>query len=332
MPTPPRRRRSGASGLLTLAVFPLVSAQFAAGQSLRVQELWRHSGPGIPWVAGGVVTGSTVVLLDGVTKDLVEVNWVAGTRRTLRLPGPGSPDFIGPASDGLAALSIEGRAIRVFSLEGEPREIRHFRVPAQVYFPKGLVVTPDGALLAAGMDGSVHGVHVLDPDGTIRARSVPNPNASTPLVARMLAGGVLTVSGSGEVLLSQADSHLLSRLDPRSGNIEVIASDTAIQPPVGDAFRRESADGRSRSRWHFPRGAGAARLPDGSLIHVIRFAEEGWSLWELYGPRGGLLGRVRLEGAYELWGLTADGRVVATVLKEGVESVPVLLKIDYGGG
>ncbi len=321
-------------GLISLIALQPLAVHPVLAQAIEVEEVWRDSGPGISWLAGAVVMDQerTIVGLDGFTRELVEIRWETGERRSFTVPGPSTPDFVGMAPGGIAILSVEQQQVQVLAWGPPLRPLNSFRVPGPLFFPKGLVATPESLVLSAGIAGSNHGVHVISSDGEIVSSAVPNPETAQPLTGRMVAGGALTKSSRGDILFSLADSHLLGTIDPATGDLSVVARDPEIQPSVGDAFLMTDEEGRRRSRWNFPRGGGAVRLSDGSLVHVIRFAEEDRSVWEVYSPDGELLGRVQTQGAYEIWGTTSQDQIVGTVLSDGPRSLPVLLCVSVQGG
>ena len=306
-------------------------------QSLEIEEVWRDSGPAVSMGLGGAVVDDQLVLLEGPgAEEVVAVELMSGERRSMPVSLGGQPQFLGPATEGFAVL--ESNAIRVFTIsEDQAEEVRSFPVLDQTFFPKGLVAGSRTALLAAGLAGSNKGLHAIDPSGEVVASALENPDVhddvphpSPDRVGRMVAGGPLTKSGE-DVLFSGADSHLVAEADPETAALDTIRRDTSVLPSTGGDFRE--ADGY---RWWFPRGAGAAPLENGRVLNAVRFAEEGWTLWELYDRDGSLVDRVRLDGSYEVWGLTEDNDIVATVLLEDsgdpypMEAVPVLLRAETG--
>ncbi|MBX6331947.1 MAG: hypothetical protein IRY91_08870 [Gemmatimonadaceae bacterium] len=232
---------------------------------------------------------------------------------------------------GVAIFDIGRFSVELFGPKGE--YLRKVQLEKPVVNPKGFAVLPDGAfLLTGGIRGEALAIHRFAPDGSLAGSWQPVATLRPAQVALYTAGGPITIAPGGEILFSQAAPHRIVAFTPAGQLLHVIAADSVLLPRVGDEFVIREGSKR-RFRWDFPQSRGIFRLEDGSVLNVIAKDEDGVSIWEVYGPDGHLVGRTQVARAYEPWGMTADGGILASYRAGPLgPSTAVKLRVTIGHG
>ncbi|MDT8370076.1 MAG: hypothetical protein RQ745_12785 [Longimicrobiales bacterium] len=300
----------------------------ASAQSIEITHVWEAEAP-VPWLSGLASVGDEYWALDAFRAQIERIARDGAWIGTVDLPGVGSPLLMGQGPGGVAIYDGDTRTIHVVA-EGRPTA-RH-EVPSTVFFPKDLLPLEDRVVLAGGLEGDSHALHILR-RGAPPTHTLRYAEARQPLISRMAAGGVLWSDGS-EVLFAQASPYLVGRL--RVGErddigLDTIASYPGTLPFVGDALVRQDGGG-SQVRWFFRQARGIVRLADGTYLHVIRDREADTSLWEILAPDGRVLASREFDRAYDVWEVLEDGTLLASWYVDGPEALPVRIRLRLTGG
>lgn len=299
-----------------------VAAVESAHQDSRLSIVERWSTKGGP---GGLEFASIAGMAEAANGDI----WIsdpaghrllasdaAGRRlRVVARQGDGPGEVEGPglvtttASGEVAVLDLARGSVDVFGRDG--RFTRRTTLPARVYNPKGFVYWGGRFVISGGITGETSAIHLVGADGSRKGSWYPAPRTRNPRAGVMVAGGALAVAPDGSLLFSQAAPHRILRFPPAGGAGRELAADSALLRPAGDDFIRE-AGGVRTFRWDYPRSGAVFPRPDGTVLNVICNAEQGFTLWELYGRDGRRLARQRVDRAYEPWAMTRDGDVLAS--------------------
>jgi hypothetical protein len=289
-----------------------------------VDILWEYDGPPIPWLSGMARVGKDYWALNSMSGTVHRLGESRTGMDTITLPEVEAPVLLGPGPGGVAIYDAGKRRVVVFR---DQRIVRRVDMPRTVFFPKDILALADGTVVvAAGLEGSNESIHVIAPDGSGTRGILRLPSMRQPLLARMIAGGVLEAYGD-MVWFAQASSHLIGRVDVRAGAFHQLVADTSVLSPIGDGFIGKDAAGRDRNRWFFPQARGIGLLPGGRVLHVIRLQEEGASIFEVYGGDGLLIARRRMERAFDVWQDLGDGTFLASYFADGPRSIPVRIRV-----
>jgi hypothetical protein len=319
MAAPPRFASYIGLGCLLALSFTVCSGLDA--QSLDVRERWatKRSPQAVELAAvNGMAEdrSGNVWIADPVNRLLVMVD---GTGRHPRVTarqgdGPGEvavPMIMAPhPSGGVAVFDAGHGAVEVFGPAG--RFDRRIPVPVPFRNPRGFAFLPSGDFfLSGGIQASGHAIHRFSPGGRLSKSWHTIPRTRNARAGEMIAGGPVVVLPDGSLLFSQSAPHRIVRYAATGGSPRTIAADAKLVPAIGDDFIQESG-GRRTFRWDYTRSAGVFRLPDGRILNIVLNEGESHTVWEVYRPDGKLVGRTRVTRAYQPWGMTRNGDVLAS--------------------
>jgi hypothetical protein len=310
---------AGLLAAVSLAITPTADAQ-----GLQLRERWSTRG----------APGKEFISIDGMAEARDGTVWVSDPRggavygvapdaasmRVVARSGNGPGEVRGPhhiaqtPDGGLAVLDLGHNAIEVF--DGSSRF--QYRIPLQypIVNPKGFVVLPGNRfVVSGGIYGRAESIHIFGLDGRLSASWLPAPRTINLRAGVLVAGGPLAPMGDGSLLFSRAAPHEIAVFSANGAQVRGIARDRRLLPAIGDDFIHERGSGPSLTRsfrWDFPQSKAVFRLPDGRVLNVVRFYDEGTSLWEIYSVDGRLLRRATVRRAYSPWSLTRSGDVLAS--------------------
>lgn len=305
--------------------------------TLTVTEVWTAKGnPGVLEFGGinGVVEGpdGEVWVSESMSRSVAAISPDGLRTRIVTRSGDGPGELRLPTlmtragADEIAVLDLGRRSVDFFGTGGE--FVRRVVLSHAVVHPKGLAIRNGRIVVSGGIFGNGHAIHLFSAAGELEHSWHPAPRTRNPRAGLMVAGGPLAVDAQGGILFSLAAPHRLVRYAPEGGAGRVIASDPDLLRPVGDDFIRE--DGVTRTfDWYFPQSRGVFVRPDGTILNVVRFHAEGYTLWEVYRPDGTPVVRQRVNRAYEPWAMTRDGDVLASYADPDTdEPIVTRLRID----
>lgn len=309
-----------------LVAVALASTSTASAQELQLRERWSTRGtPGSEFISiAGMAEArdGTVWVSDPRAGAIYGVAADAASMRVVARSGDGPGEVRGPhliaqtPDGGLAVIDLGHNAIEVFD------ERSRFQSRVQLQYP---IVNPKGFVVLAGsrfvVSGGIYGrsesIHVFGRDGRLGASWLPAARTKNPRAGVMVAGGPLASMGDGSLLFSRAAPHEIAVFTANGARVRGIAGDRLLLAAIGEDFIHETGSGQSliRSfRWDFPQSKAVFRLADGRVLNVVRFFDEGTSLWEIYGADGRLVRRASVRRAYSPWSLTRSGDVLASYI------------------
>lgn len=323
-------------GLLALS---LTGFSGLNAQSLNVRERWATKGSPQA-VELGAVNGMAedrdgqIWIADPVNKVLVRVDTAGKRPRVAARHGNGPGEVAVPLimaphpSGGVAVYDAGHGSVELFSAAG--RFDRRIPVPVPFRNPKGFAFLPSGDfVLSGGVQTNGHAIHRFSPRGVLSKSWHTIPRTRNARAGEMIAGGPLVVLPGGTVLFSQASPHRIIRYAAVGGSSQVLAEDPRLVPAIGDDFIQERG-GRRTFRWNYTRSAGIFRLSDGRILNVVLNEAANLTTWEVYRPDGKLVGRTRVARAYQPWGLTRDGDVLASYVDPDTdEAVAARLAVTF---
>lgn len=229
--------------------------------------------------------------------------------------------------------------IELYSRAGEP--LGRVRFPVRVEWTKGFAVLPSGDFVISGpIPGINLAVHRFGRDGRL-LRSWGLPAQAKDWRARMIAtGGAVHAMSSGYLLYSQGAPHRIVRYDFPPEPAEAVAErlvsavDGVLDAP-GDAVVVEEVgeDGQLLRSFNvgYPQSVAVFEMEGGLILNVIRIAEEGQSLWQLFdsGQLAGearLLAEEQLAEAYLPWFKSPNGDILAS-RRDSASGVPVIARL-----
>lgn len=316
-----------AGAVLVAATTASASAQApTGGERLAIIERWSTTGaPGDKFVSiAGMAEGpdGRIWVSDPRAGTIHALSADGRPARRIARAGDGPGEVRGPhmitrtADGGIAVHDLGHNAIQVFDAQGR---FRH-RVPLQrpVTNAKGFAALPSGGfLLSGGIYGEDHSIHRYGPAGDLERSWLPIPRTTNVRAGVLVAGGPVAMLSGGDILFSRAAPHEIIVFSPDGERRRTLAADPRLLRPIGDDFIEERGTGSAMVRtfrWMFPQSRAVFQLRDGRILNVVRFHDEGASLWELYSEDGRRLNRVRVGRAYSPWALTASGDVLASYI------------------
>lgn len=328
--------------LLSLVRLPL------SGQpvSMAVEETFATTGSGqkfgpftyVTWMTDA--PGDEIWVADSHAENIVALSEAGEQIRMVATSGPGPGQVNAPMmmarvpGDGVVVYDSEHLALELFGPDGAFRE--RISLSENLVFPKGIVALSDGRFVVSG--GHLtreHSVFLITRDGEWQEGFLPRREAETGTrIARraaiQLAGGALTVDAAGRIIFSKASPHRILRLDPETGERELLAEDEDLLAYPGRDFYEETASGAWDPWFEYPRSVFVGQLPDGRILNVVRFEERGESLFQLYASDGTLVDSLRTDRSYTPYAVTEDGRLLASYQRpETGEHVATALEIRY---
>lgn len=232
--------------------------------------------------------------------------------------GPGkvlAPSLIARTPSGdMAVYDVRKRSIEILSPSGG--FVRSVRLQAGISWIKGFAVLPSGHFVfSGGIPGVGFSIHLFSPEGKLSRSWDPLSETDNPRAAWIVSGGPLFPVQDGSLLYSRAAPHqiVLYKSTPESPaqfQERTIATDRALLEPMGDEVIVERfVDGELvRSfRGAFPQSKGIFLLTDDLLLNVVVFAEQGKSIWQLYGRTSGhLVAHTEMPVPYVPWDVTQN--------------------------
>lgn len=317
-------------------------------QSLAVRELWRTKGPAERPFAlitgmGGAANGD-VWVSDGPSAQIVVLAPDGAFKQVVGRKGAGPGEFEAPRAivtfdAGMAVFDIGRSSIEIFTDTGEFR--RRVLLDVRVLNPKGFAAGRDGGFfLSGGVFSSDGSIHRFNSRGEKIASwwGLPQPEERTAdgvETSLLVAGGPITMTDDGGILFSQSAPHHIVIFPPRDTVSRTIARDPDLIEPIVNDFRREVMEDGQRvisMDWFYDQSRAVMQLQGQTILNVVTFEEDGYSLWELYDYEGRLLNRCRMDEPYWVWRRTTGGNILAsTRLPATRESVAVMLRADVEG-
>ncbi len=313
--------------LLFLGILGLtVTSSTLHAQRLRISQKWSTTGdPRV--VEFGYINGmaeagdGTIWLSDNMNRLLVTLDATGQRVRIVARKGDGpgevrAPAQIAPMQSGdIAVYDLVHNSAEIFGHDS--RFIRRVRFEDKVMNPKGFAVLPSGSfIISGGSVGGTHAIYHFSTDGRLRGSWHRFPETSDPRAGMMVAGGPVSIMRNGSLIFSQAAPHQIVVYSASGGRSRVLASDKRLVEPMGDNFflRQKRRDGElvRTPQWFFPQSRGVFELPNGNILNVVWFLEEGRSLWQLYSRTGKLITQSNVGRAYEPWMLTRNGDILAS--------------------
>lgn len=99
----------------------------------------------------------------------------------------------------------------------------------------------------------------------------------------------------------------------------------------GDGVILEEGEGDDWARTfhpYFPQSSGVFRLKDGRILNVVVYRDDGYSVWQVFGPETGeLVAAGRVNEPYVPWYLCEDGTVLAARLEPDTD-VPIVVRLE----
>jgi len=309
-------------------------------QTLNVRERWATKGSPQA-VELAAVNGmaedrsGNIWIADPVNKLLVRVDSTGRHPRVTARQGDGPGEVAVPMimarhpSGGVAVYDAGHGSVEVFGPAG--RFDRRIPVPVPFRNPRGFAFLPSGEFfLSGGVQSSGHAIHRFSPGGRLSYSWHAIPRTRNVRAGEMVAGGPVVVLPDGALLFSQSAPHRILRYAAAGGSPRTIAADPKLVPAIGDDFIRESG-GRRTFKWDYTRSAGVFRMPDGRILNIVLNEAENHTVWEVYRPDGKLQVRTRVLRAYQPWGMTRNGDVLASYLDPDTdEAVAARLTLTVG--
>ncbi len=312
-----------------------------AAQSIQVREVWSTRGTERSHYFGAITgmaeTGSGAIWVsDPIAREIWAVDGNGSNLRKVARSGGGPGEVRGPSllaptpSGGIAVFDIGRGSIELFRQDGG--FVRRLQLQARVVWPKGLAVLGDWSVILSGgvFAGRSGSVFRIAEDGSITNEWIGAPETRDPMARVVVSGGAVSALPQGGFLFSRAAPHeiLVFGADLSA---RLFASDPALLQPMGDdavEVRGSGANMVRTFRGHFPQSRLVHRNRDGTVLNVVRNAEEGWSLWEWYESSGERIARVRVPRAYNTFTVCENGDVLAYYLDtETDESVAARLAV-----
>ena len=275
------------------------------------------------WIADIVAGGPGRVLVHRGTLP-------PGTTRVVARIGDGpgevlQPNRISVAPNGDVVVYDSGRGgVETYSPDGEPRG--RVRFPVRVDWTKGFDVLPSGGFVLSGaIQGIDFAVHYFGPRGRLR-RSWGAPADARDYQARMIGtGGAVHALSGGNFLYSQGAPHLIARYDAQvhesGADGERVAALPGLLEAPGDAVVVETVeDGVPWRSFNvtYPQSVAVFDMADGLILNVVRIADDGATLWQLFnvGPateeEAVLVAETRMDVDYLPFSKSPRGVILAT--------------------
>lgn len=329
-----------------LAVAPLPGSA-SAQQQLEITELWTSEG----------VDGLLLASVDGVAETPHGMIWVsdprietvwtidprAGTAAVVARSGEGpgeveGPDRIAALPDGNMAIFDMGK-VEIVTPEGIP--VRRVRLPIELSWPRGFAVLPSGGFAVSGGIYSIDAaIHEFDSAGRL-VRSWGDQSPALGFRERIVGSGGALYAGANGLLYSQAAPHRITEYaygpgDKPTGRIVAEMPELLIHP--GDGVIVETGEGETWQRIfrpYFPQSRAVFELPDGRVLNVVVYEDDGYSTWQLFGAQPDETGLHPLDAvgradtAYVPWFLCPDGTILATRIAPATgEPIVVRLRVE----
>ena len=322
----------------TVACIGSMSPALAA-QSIQVREVWSTTGSaGLHYfgaISGMAETGSGAIWVsDPLAKEIWAVDGNGSNLRRVARSGDGpgevrAPSLLAPTPSGGIAV-FDGGSIELFRRDGGFE--RRLQPQVRVVWPKGLAVLADWSVILSGgvFAGRSGTLFRIAEDGSITNEWIAAPETRNPMARVVVSGGAVSALPSGGFVFSRAAPHEILVFGADLSD-RLFASDPAVLQPIGDDAVEVRGSGANRVqtfRGHFPQSRLVHRNRDGTVVNVVRNAEEDWSLWEWYESSGERIARVRLPRAYNPFTVCKNGDVLAYYLDpETDESVAARLAV-----
>ncbi|HET7274230.1 MAG TPA: hypothetical protein VFI91_03585 [Longimicrobiaceae bacterium] len=314
------------SGLVLLWGMQFLSLP-ASAQGISIHERWNTVGSEstvlIAYIAGMVeAPDGSIWVSEGLGNDrlIFEISARGVPTRVVAGSGDGPGEVANPRrmaqrpGGGIAIYDASHIAVELFDASGEFE--RRVRLSERVTNQKGFAVLPSGDfVLSGGVRTNPYALHQFDPDGQLVAEWREIPDTKNPRAAVMTAGGPVVAVADGSILFSRAAPHEIVRYSDSGIKADVVATNPDLLEPIGDDFIHETGSGASLHRtfsWNFPQSRGIFKLPDGNVLNVVWFLDDGISLWQVYTPQGDLVASQRIARAYEPWALARNGDIIAS--------------------
>ena len=251
--------------------------------------------------------------------------------------GPGEvegSDRIAVMPDGNMAV-FDYSKIEVYTATGE--SVRRVRLAVEVAWPKGFAVLPTGGFVISGGILSIGAaIHHFDPDGQL-VKSWEEQSPALGFRERIVGSGGPLYSTNTGLLYSQSAPHRIMLyeyaegswdVDPPQGRMLAELPGMLVHPGDGVIFESGSGeDWRRRFLPYFPQSRGVFQLPDGRILNVVVFKDDGYSVWQAFGsPEEGVMAQSRVDEAYVPWFLCEDGTILATRLNPETD-IPVVVRL-----
>lgn len=332
--------------LSTTAIRPLSGQGATAVSSLGLVETWSSDEVAnleLGWVDGVVETPlGTIWISDSSIPAVISIDSKGGDPIVIARGGDGpgeigTPDRIALTPEGNIAVFDLERGVELFAPGGDHLQRISFRVGLS--WPRGFAALDGGRfVVSGGLPGVSAPLHLFDDEGRLLASWEQPPDAKGWRARMVGGGGPVHATSDGGLLYSQAAPHRIAKysFSPESSKSPrgtlVVEMPRLLRHP-GDGVVVETGEGAHLSRSfrpYFPQSTGIFQRDDGSVVNVIRYKDDGRSVWQVFRDnepgRARLVGEARAETAYVPWHLTADGDFLASRTDPATD-VPTVVRL-----
>lgn len=336
--------------LSATVVRPLSGQGVAAVASLGLVETWSSDEVAnleLAWVDGVVETPlGTIWISDSSIPAVISINPKGGDPIVVARGGEGpgeirTPDRIALTPEGNIAVFDLERGVEIFAPGGDHLQRIPFRVGLS--WPRGFAALDGGRFVVSGaLPGVSAPLHLFDDQGRLLASWEQPPDAKGWRARMVGGGGPVHATSDGSLLYSQAAPHRIAKYSfspepSKSPRGTLVAEMPRLLRHPGDGVVVETGEGANLSRSfrpYFPQSAGIFQRDDGSVVNVIRYKDDGRSVWQVFrgneSGRARLVGEARAETAYVPWHLTADGDFLASRTDPATD-VPTVVRLRLTG-
>lgn len=291
-------------------------------QSVRLREVWRTSIDADFGVATGMIEwpDEKIWIADGRSGSIWEVQSDGSRPRTVSWH---SGENAAQGINGIVRVGSDGLA--VFGRDEVASGARGNGVDRRAKIPNiwtwGRLGLPDGGFILSGGayegdPGHGYSVHRYDQFGDHVQSWHPEHEHADWRAVRRLSGGPVSVTGTGDLLVSDVAPFRITRYSQMDGSTPVLVVEDAevISPTeLERALAPDRPNITYQERWNRSRYVG--ETINGNILNVAwMYSARGqpFSLWTVVTPQGVMLASTSYENSYNVWGRTKAGEYLAS--------------------